>query len=118
MSDLNRYHMETIKAIADLTTADQQIAELLQERNRMLQECVSLLRQEVSDIWVSADDFASTAQIPITPYRVMDDRREGRLKEGFHWINLSEGDRGTFVFCVRTCKAYYTTTARKRKPRA
>ncbi|PSM48318.1 hypothetical protein C7Y66_15060 [Chroococcidiopsis sp. CCALA 051] len=42
--------------------------------------------------------------------------QDGRLEQGIHWINTSDGDRPTYLICVRTVMEYFKKPPQKRRP--
>lgn len=105
-----------LAAIREQTQAIQSSEKTIQEVQRTQQQLIDVYRRTLTDRWVGSDDFARESGMAISARSITDRIQDGRLEQGIHWINTSDGDRPTYLICVRTVMEYFKKPPQKRRP--
>lgn len=110
MADPVEIQKQMIAAIVELQRSQQ-------EAQRTLQQCIDLLKQTSTDEWVQPSDFAVRSGMAVSDRQILERIRNGELKQATHWIDVSSGDRPTYLVCVRTLKTHFLKPPEKRRVR-
>ena len=105
-----------LAAIREQTQAIQSSEKTIQEAQRTQQQLIEVYRRTLTDQWVSPGDFARESGMAISTRSITDRIQDGRLKQGIHWINTSDGNRPTYLVCVHTIMEYFKKPPEKRPP--
>lgn len=105
-----------LAAIREQTQAIQSSEKTIQEAQRTQQQLIEVYRRTLTDQWVGTEDFACESGMAISARSITDRIQDGRLEQGIHWINTSDGDRPTYLVCVRTVTEYFKKPPEKRRP--
>lgn len=105
-----------LAAIREQTQAIQSSEKTIQEAQRTQQQLIDVYRRTLTDRWVGSDDVACEFGMAISARSITNRIQDGRLEQGIHWINTSDGDRPTYLICVRTVMEYFKKPPQKRRP--